>query len=131
MVQGRHQVAMPPRPLQVLVATLRRCQHGLATAATAVERQQLLATHDEALTQLESSIDHSRAASAALARRVAELERQLQHHSPSQRRAAICERLGLSRSRYYELRNYFLQSERSRTAFCSNELREPTILEKL
>lgn len=95
---------MPPRALQTIVETLRRCQQGLATDAPMAERHRLIALHDEALQLLEEATAHSRASTAALARRVASLEDQLRSFSPGERRAAICERMGISRSRYYELR---------------------------
>ncbi len=90
--------------VQAALATLRRCQAGLAGDVTPEERARLLSLHDDALRLLEDGADRRRLGTRALARRVAQLERQLARTEPSARAAAIRERLGLSRSRYYELR---------------------------
>jgi hypothetical protein len=95
---------VPPSPYQSAVETLRRCQQGLAVAESHAERLQLLQLHDEALRLLEQSQDRRRLSTAALAKRIEVLERQMATYSPSDRAAAIRERLGLSRSHYYAIR---------------------------
>ena len=90
--------------VQAALATLRRCQAGLAGDVTPEERARLLALHDEALQLLEQGADRRRLSTAALARRVGQLERQLADRSPGERAAIIQERLGLGRRRFYELK---------------------------
>ena len=73
--------------------TLSRCRASLAAGPSAGERERLLELMDEALALL-----------AAGAQRVAHLERLLADRPAGERAAIIRARLGLSRSRYYELR---------------------------
>lgn len=86
------------------LATLRRCRAGLAGNPTPVERARLLALLDDSLALLEAGAARRRLPTAALAHRVAELERHLADRPAGERAAIIRARLGLSRSRYYELR---------------------------
>lgn len=87
------------------IETLKRCAVGLARDdLDPRERAALLELHGEALRLLESGADRRRLSTHALARRVADLERRLARMPPGERAAAIQQRLGISRSRYYELR---------------------------
>lgn len=88
---------------QTAIATLRRCQEGMARDPSAEERRTLLQLHEEAL-QLLEQCGRQRMRTAALTDRVAVLEDQLRSLSPGERARIICERLGLSRSRYYQLK---------------------------
>lgn len=85
------------------VATLRRCQQGLAGDPTPAERAALLELLEQATALLEAC-GRRRLTTAALAERVAVLEAQLVDRDPGERRTIICARLGISRSRYYALR---------------------------
>jgi hypothetical protein len=94
---------MPPRAYQLAIAELRRCSAALARGPTAEERLRLLALHDQALRTLEQA--RRRPATDARLARLAHLQRTLADMPAGDRRRAICERLGISRSRYYELVN--------------------------
>jgi hypothetical protein len=94
---------MASSPYRTALETLRRCQQGLAADATAEERNRLLALHESALRVLENAGQY-RLSTQVLIVRIARLQLQLADRSPSERAVAICERLGLSRSRFYELR---------------------------
>lgn len=85
------------------VATLQRVRDGLAADPAPGERAALLELLDEA-TALLAAADRRRLSTLALAERVRKLEHDLQGRDPGERRAAICARLGISRSRYYQLR---------------------------
>lgn len=84
--------------------TLRRCRAGLAAGPSAGERERLLELMDEALALLAAGASRRRLPTAAVAQRVAHLERLLADRPAGERAAIIRARLGLSRSRYYELR---------------------------
>ncbi|MBX5462980.1 MAG: hypothetical protein IRZ28_18065 [Steroidobacteraceae bacterium] len=95
-------------PYQTALCALRRILAALETAETE-ERKRLVAIANETLATLEGK--PRRLSTEALARRVAQLEAQLADREPGARRSVICERLGLSRSRYYELRAVRLTSD--------------------
>jgi hypothetical protein len=87
------------------IETLKRCAVGLARDdLDPRERDALLTLHAEALELLEAGADRRRLSTRALAQRVADLERRLARMPSGERAAAVCARLGISRSRYYELR---------------------------
>lgn len=88
--------------IQTALATLRRITADLTTA-NPDERAALLALQADALAVLES-IQRKRASTDALTARVHSLETQLADREPAERRAIICRRLGIGRSRYYQLR---------------------------
>ena len=86
------------------VETLRRCVSALASPGLdAADRERIAALAAAALALLEAA-GRSRLPTVALAARVQQLERSLADFDPGERRAAICQRLGVSRSRYYQLR---------------------------
>jgi hypothetical protein len=92
------------------VNTLRACAERLALIRRQLSgepgpcrRQQLLDELHDVAGMLEAS-GRARLATEALARRVQSLEVQLGDRDPGERRRAICERLGIGRTRYYELR---------------------------
>lgn len=89
---------------QAALETLRRCRAGLAADPLPAERAQLLELLGEAVALLAAGASRRRLPTAALAQRVAHLERQLVDRPAGERAAIIRARLGLSRSRYYELR---------------------------
>lgn len=91
--------------------TLRRCRAGLAVDPPPLEREKLLVLMSEALSLLEAGASRRRLSTAAVAHRVAELERRLADRPAGERAAIIRARLGLSRSRYYELRRVRLSSD--------------------
>ena len=91
---------------RVALATMRRVQTGLVTAATPEERAQLLDLHEQTLQLLEQSAHDRRLTTAAQARRFATLDLQLATTPAGERGAIIRNRLGLSKSRYYEIREY-------------------------
>jgi hypothetical protein len=92
---------------RVALATLRRATEALADPALdADERARVRADLDATLRLLEASADRRRLATPALVERVARLERQLASVDPAERRAAVCRRLGVSRSTYYRLRRF-------------------------
>ena len=84
------------------LATLRRCQRGLAHVTSTHERDRLIAAMGDALRLLEAT--ERRIAASELADRIASLERALSHMNAGQRATAIRERLGISKSAYYRLR---------------------------
>jgi hypothetical protein len=87
------------------LATLRRCADALRSEpATPAERERILSLHATALAVLEGVEARRSSGTSAKLERLRTLERQLAHLDPGQRAAAIRERLGLGRSRYYELR---------------------------
>jgi hypothetical protein len=88
---------------ETAIQVLLRCRQGLAGDPTPDERARLLALL-EATAELLAASGRQRLRTAALAERVQRLEAQLQDRDPGERRAIICERLGISRSRFYELR---------------------------
>lgn len=96
---------------QAALETLRRCRAGLAADPLPAERAQLLELLGEAVALLEAGTDRRRLSTAAVAARVARLEAQLRDRDPGERAAIIRERLGLSRSRYYELRRVRLSPD--------------------
>lgn len=79
----------------------------LTEAARAVELIEL----DRVIQALNRG-DH-RTNTIAMARRVQQLDRQLEDRPPAERNAIIVERLGLSRSRIYELRSVHLKPDGS------------------
>lgn len=92
---------------RVALAALRRCYHALAreTPLAPGDRVQILDVFAAAVRTLEATAAPApRATTRALLRRIALLERQLAKMPAGERAAAIRCRLGLSRSRYYELR---------------------------
>lgn len=97
------------------LAALRRCQDAFSAEPaplTSYDRARLL----ELLTQAQRAFEAAEApaqrpATRALLRRMATLERQLASMAPGERVAAIRARLGLSRSRYYELRGLLTSPE--------------------
>ncbi len=89
---------------QAALETLRRCRAGLAADPLPAERAQLLDLLGEAIALLEAGASRRRLSTAAVAHRVAELERRLADRPAGERATIIRARLGLSRSRYYELR---------------------------
>lgn len=95
----------------VAIVTLRRCRAGLAADPPPSERERLLTLLDDSLALLEAGASRRRLSTAAVARRVAELERRLAAHPAGERAAIIRARLGLSRSRYYELRKVRLSPD--------------------
>ncbi len=96
---------------QTALATLRRCSDALAADPDPAERARLLELHRAALELLEQGADRRRLSTRALAVRVAKLERQLAGLDPADRAAAIQSRLGIGRSRYYEVRRLALSPE--------------------
>lgn len=68
------------------------------------ERTAILAQLNAAVRVLEQSAGALRPTTAALGRRVAELEERLASMPPAARREAICTRLGISRASFYRLR---------------------------
>lgn len=105
---------MSTGPYQAALATLRRCQQGLVSAASSDEREALLQLHEQALALLEQSAATRHVSTAALAAQVARLEKQMANYSPAERAQAIQERLGISRSYYFAIRKN-AQSRKSRT----------------
>lgn len=93
------------------IATLRRCRAGLAADPPPLEREKLLALLDDSLVLLEAGASRRRFSTAAVARRVAELEHRLADRPAGERATIIRARLGLSRSRYYELRRVRLSPD--------------------
>ncbi len=91
--------------VKAALATLRRCQAGLAGDVTPEERARLLALHDDALRLLEDGADRARLSTRALAARVKQLERLMRDYEPGDRVRIICGRLGISRRRFYQLRS--------------------------
>lgn len=96
---------MAPSAYQLAIAELRRCSAALANAPTPDERARLLVLNDQAIRTLErlAAASGRRPATEVLLSRLARLLRSLAYMPPGDRRRAICERLGISRSRYYEL----------------------------
>lgn len=90
------------------LATLRRCREGLAADPDPAQRARLLASMDEAVSLLADGAERRRLSTWALALRVRQLEAQLRDRDPAERAAVIRERLGLSKSRYYQLRRVHL-----------------------
>jgi hypothetical protein len=86
------------------VATLRRCADALAADPSPEHRAAIVALLSDTTALLEAAADRRRLATAALAERVARLERQLADRDPGERREVICTRLGLSKASYYRLR---------------------------
>lgn len=90
------------------LAALRRCHDALAHEApclTGEDRERILDLLSEAQRALEiASAPSQRPTTRALLQRLATLERQLATWPAGERAAAIRARLGLCRSRYYELR---------------------------
>lgn len=95
---------MGASPYAAAIATLKRCHAGLAGYPSPDERAMLLRLHAEALAVLEAGHERRRLSTASLAARVQRLEQQLADRDPGERAAIIRQRLGLSKSRYYELR---------------------------
>lgn len=99
----------------VALSALKRCQAAFSADApplTADDRARLL----ELLTRAQRAFEAAdaptqRPATRAVLRRMATLERQLASMAPGERAAAIRARLGLSRSRYYELRGLLASPE--------------------
>jgi hypothetical protein len=89
---------------ETALLTLRRCAAGLAIESTADQRVQLLAMHAAALELLQSAAPRRRLSTDALVRRVAKLERELHSLPAGERASAIQQRLGISQSRFYQLR---------------------------
>lgn len=89
---------------QAALETLRRCRAGLAADPSPDERARLLDLLGESVALLAAGVSRRRLPTAALAQRVAHLERLLADRPAGERAAIIRARLGLSRSRYYELR---------------------------
>lgn len=85
------------------VETLCRVQQGLAGDPVPAERAALLELLDE-VTLMLAAVDRRRLSTAALVRRVHKLEHDLRDRDPGERREVICSRLGISKSRYYQLR---------------------------
>jgi hypothetical protein len=89
--------------LQAAAARLANIRRALSGEPGLARRQELLDELRDVSALLEAS-GRVRLATEALAERVAKLEVQLRDRDPAERAAIIRERLGLSRSRYYELR---------------------------
>jgi len=85
------------------VETLCRVQQGLAGDPDPAERAALLELLTET-TALLAAVDRRRLPTLALAERVQRLEHQLADRDPGERREIVCSRLGISKSRYYQLR---------------------------
>lgn len=90
------------------IFSLRRAAYALRTAPSEAERERLHAQLVASLDLIALVTDLRRPTTRALAVRVAELERQLADRAPGERARIICERLDLSRSRYYRLRQSHL-----------------------
>jgi hypothetical protein len=91
--------------VRAALVTLRRCARGLALPdLDPTQRAALAELHDAALALLEAGADRRRLSTRALSERVRELDRALANRPPGERAAAVCARLRISRSRYYELR---------------------------
>ncbi len=93
------------------LATLRRCSDALAADPDAAERARLLELHRAALELLEQGADRRRLSTRALAAQIAKMERQLREYEPADRAAIIQSRLGIGRSRYYEVRRLALSPD--------------------
>lgn len=102
------------RPAAAALAAARRAAEALRRGVEPAEREQLLAVIEASLEVLAAG--RRRADSERLARRVAQLEQQLADRDPGERRAVICERLGLSRAGYYRLRQLARESRSVETA---------------
>lgn len=98
---------MPSSAYQLAIAELRRCSAALARDPSPDERRRLFAIHDQAIRTLERLAlrPNRRAGTEARIARIAQLQRTLAYMSPGDRRRAICARLGIGQSRYYELIN--------------------------
>ena len=96
---------MPPGAYQLAIAELRRCSSALARDPRPDERLRLLALHDQAIRTLErlAAAPARRPATEVRLARLAHLKRTLAYMAAGDQRRAICERLGIGRSRYYEL----------------------------
>lgn len=94
---------MSGRAFRTAIETLCRVQQGLTNDPAPDERGNLLDLLTET-TQLLAAVGRRRLSSDALAERVKRLEHDLADRDPGERRRIICARLGLSRSRFYELR---------------------------
>lgn len=101
---------MATSPYSAALESLRRIQRGLSVAASSEERQYLLELHEQTLQLLESSTKQRRLSTRALAARVGEIESKLSDRSPAERGAIARERLGISKSRYYEIRKFLHES---------------------
>jgi precorrin-6B methylase 1 len=84
------------------LSALAAIRQRLASAATDAERVALLAELDDVLRLLDR--EPHRVETLALAQQVQHLDRKLADRSPAERNEIICERLGISRSRVYQLR---------------------------
>lgn len=83
---------------------VRRAVAAIDAATSTEERAAARAVLEDALALIEASADRRRLTTKALAARIAVLETQLVDRDPGERARAICTRLGIGRSRYYELR---------------------------
>lgn len=88
----------------VALEALRRVQLALARDPDRAERERLLGLLAETADLLAAS-GRRRLPTQVLAERVAQLEQQLRDRDAGERRRMICERLGISKSRFYELRS--------------------------
>jgi hypothetical protein len=91
------------------IQALQTCVAVLADGNGTVQaREAATKLHAQVLARL--LLRTTRQQTGQLARRVQELEEQLADFDPSERKAAICSRLQLSKSRYYRLRSVPLRS---------------------
>ena len=81
--------------------TLRRCTQALEGELSSVERSRLCALQNQAIQTLSNT---HKPATLGRAERIRQLERQMTDMDPSQRVAAIRERMGIGRSTYSKLR---------------------------
>ncbi len=93
------------------IEALNRCLIGLAADPRPLERARLLGLLSDAIALLEAGASRRRLSTAAVAHRVAELERLLADRPAGERAAIIRARLGLSRSYYYTLRRVRLSPD--------------------